>query len=205
MSKIIFLPKAVLVATSTINGSHFLRVTGKLGSLETALPAHLKVLISAEPDTSATPGDSLTRYMKVAESGTDSGYRARKKTKAAMGLLQALLQNMVTGVTTGFRKTLLLTGVGYRAELLAPNASQTDAEVLRLSVGYSHPVDLPVPEGLSVTLENPTTIEVFGICANSVGEFAATLRKVRPPEPYKGKGISYSGELLRRSIAKSNK
>jgi large subunit ribosomal protein L6 len=111
----------------------------------------------------------------------------KKKTRALHGLARALVANMVTGVTEGFARELEVHGVGYRAEALG--------KTLKLAVGFSHPVELAVPEGLSVSLREGK-VRIEGIDRQLVGEFAAKVRSVRPPEPYKGKGIRYAGERV---------
>ncbi len=118
-----------------------------------------------------------------------------REMRAAHGLMRSLLQNMVTGVTEGFKRDLEIVGVGYRAE--------RKGQDLVLSVGYSHPVKMKVPDGLEVALESPTKFGVRGMDKQRVGQFAAEIRKVRPPEPYKGKGIRYLGEYVRRKVGKS--
>lgn len=114
--------------------------------------------------------------------------------RALHGLTRALIQNMVTGVTDGFRRTLELHGTGYRAELRGQS--------LRLSVGFSHPVDLDPLAGASFEVETPTLVHVDGIDKQIVGQQAALVRRVRPPEPYQGKGIRYRGEQVRRKAGK---
>ena len=104
---------------------------------------------------------------------------------------------MITGVSTGFNKKLQISGVGYRAQL--------DGKDLVLNMGYSHLVRMVPPSSISVTLENPTSIIVSGMEKDLVGEFAAKIRSVRPPEPYKGKGIAYEGEFIRRKAGKTGK
>ena len=120
-----------------------------------------------------------------------------KLSQALFGLSRTLVANMVTGVSTGFEKRLLITGVGYRAELKGQD--------LVLNMGYSHPVKMVPPEGLSVKVESPTSVVVSGTQKDLVGEFAAKIRAVRPPEPYKGKGIAYEGEIIRRKAGKTGK
>lgn len=115
--------------------------------------------------------------------------------RALHGLTRSLIQNMVTGVSTGYRKVLDIVGVGYRAELIGTK--------LNLVIGYSHPILLTPPEGITFTLTNPTQIVVEGVSKELVGELAAMVRKFRPPEPYKGKGIRYAGELVKRKAGKS--
>jgi large subunit ribosomal protein L6 len=117
------------------------------------------------------------------------------KHKAMHGLTRSLLQNAVTGVTEGFTRTLQIAGVGYRANLQGQN--------LNLQVGYSHPVTVAPREGISFEVPAPTTIVVSGIDKQRVGQTAAEIRKVRPPEPYKGKGIRYSDEQIRRKVGKA--
>jgi large subunit ribosomal protein L6 len=111
------------------------------------------------------------------------------------GLTRSLIQNMVTGVTAGFSKSLEIQGVGYRAE--------TDNKSITLHVGYSQPVVLPLPEDLTVEIERNTIIHVRGIDKQKVGEMAARIRRVRKPEPYRGKGIRYQGEQVRRKVGKA--
>ena len=118
-----------------------------------------------------------------------------KRERALHGLTRALIANMVTGVTDGFKKTLEIVGVGYRAEKKGKN--------LVVSVGYSHPVNYPEPDGITLTTPAPTTIIVEGVDKQKVGQVAAELRGFRPPEPYKGKGIRYQGEQVRRKAGKT--
>ncbi|MBV9280963.1 MAG: 50S ribosomal protein L6 [Chloroflexi bacterium] len=117
--------------------------------------------------------------------------------RALHGLVRSLLANMVTGVTAGFTKVLVINGVGYRAT--------KDGNNLRLAVGYSHPVEIPAPEGINFNVPAPTRIEVSGIDKEQVGEVAAKIRSVRPPEPYLGKGIRYENEVIRRKAGKAGK
>lgn len=118
-----------------------------------------------------------------------------KEHRALHGLSRALLANMVEGVTNGFRKTLEIVGVGYRAE--------KKGNTLVLTVGYSHQVQYPEPAGITLTAATPTTIVVEGIDKAKVGQVAAEIRSVRRPEPYKGKGIRYQGEQVRRKAGKA--
>ena len=111
------------------------------------------------------------------------------------GLYRALCRNMVEGVTTGYAKRLEIHGVGYQAKL--------EKGALSLSVGFSNPVVLPIPKGITVETPNPTTVDVKGIDRQAVGEFSARIRGSRPPEPYQGKGVRYAGEQIRRKAGKS--
>lgn len=113
------------------------------------------------------------------------------------GLTRTLINNMIVGVTTGFRKDLEIAGVGYRAAL--------EGKTLVLSVGYSHPVRVQPPEGITFVVESPTRLSVQGIDKQVVGEQAAKIRAVRKPEPYKGKGIKYANEVIRRKAGKAGK
>lgn len=117
-----------------------------------------------------------------------------KRARAFWGMQRTLIQNLVTGVTEGFSKTLEITGVGYRAN--------AQGRKLKLQLGYSHDVDLEVPEGLEVKTPDQTTVEISGIDAQKVGQFAAEVRRWRKPEPYKGKGIKYRGEYIFRKEGK---
>jgi large subunit ribosomal protein L6 len=118
-----------------------------------------------------------------------------KKVRSLHGLVRALASNMVVGVTEGFTKGLEIEGVGYRAEV--------KGSTLTLTLGFSHPVDMPIPEGLSVAMNGNTSLSVQGIDKEAVGQFAADIRRLRPPEPYKGKGIRYAGERIRRKVGKT--
>ena len=118
----------------------------------------------------------------------------RGEHRALHGLTRSLIANMVEGVTGGFEKRLEIQGVGYRARL--------QGKTLELSVGYSHPVSVTAPEGIEFEVPTPTQVIVRGIDKQLVGEIAARIRRTRPPEPYKGKGIRYAGEHVRRKVGK---
>jgi len=120
-----------------------------------------------------------------------------KLSKVLYGLSRTLVSNMVIGVSSGFEKRLQLTGVGYRALL--------EGKDLVLNVGYSNPVKMVTPNGLSVKVESPTSVLIAGVEKEAVGEFAAKIRSVRAPEPYKGKGIAYEGEVIKRKAGKTGK
>jgi len=118
-----------------------------------------------------------------------------KETKSLHGTIRVLINNMVVGVTKGFKKELDIVGVGYKA--------QVKGEVLVLNIGFSHPVEIPIPSDLKVTTPLQTKIAIEGIDRQKVGEFAANVRRIYPPEPYKGKGIRYSGEEVRKKLGKA--
>jgi large subunit ribosomal protein L6 len=117
--------------------------------------------------------------------------------RALHGLSRSLVANMVTGVTDGYRKTLEIVGVGYRVQARGDN--------LEFSLGFSHPVTVSPPEGITLRVETPTRLVVEGIDKQQVGEVAANIRKLRKPDPYKGKGLRYSGEHIRRKVGKAGK
>ena len=150
-------------------------VNGPLGELQQQVPQRMKI----ERD-----GDTIV-VMRPTERGDD---------RALHGLTRTLVANMVEGVTKGFEKRLEIQGVGYRAAL--------KGTTLELSVGYSHPVTIEPRQGISFEVPVPTQIVVKGIDKQAVGQIAAEIRKVRPPEPYKGKGIRYEGEYVRRKVGK---
>ncbi len=151
------------------------QVNGPLGELSQNVPARMQI----EQD------DGTLVVKRPTERGDD---------RALHGLTRSLVANMVEGVTKGFEKRLELQGVGYRASLRG-----TDLE---LNVGFSHPVVIKPPQGISFEVPDATSVLVKGIDKQQVGEIAAQVRKVRPPEPYKGKGIRYEGEYVRRKVGK---
>ena len=150
-------------------------VNGPLGELTQLVPARMKIEHVEGTITVARP----------TERGDD---------RALHCLTRTLIANMVEGVTKGFEKRLQLQGVGYRAALQGSD--------LRLDVGYSHPVVMKAPQGISFEVPSNTEIVVKGVDKQQVGQTAAEIRKVRPPEPYKGKGIRYEGEYVRRKVGK---
>jgi large subunit ribosomal protein L6 len=117
--------------------------------------------------------------------------------RALHGLTRALVNNMVVGVTDGYRKTLEIVGVGYRVQARGKN--------LEFSLGYSHPILVEAPEGITFNVERPTVFSIEGIDKQKVGEVAANIRKLRKPDPYKGKGVRYQGEQIRRKVGKAGK
>jgi large subunit ribosomal protein L6 len=117
--------------------------------------------------------------------------------RALHGLTRSLINNMVVGVTDGYRKTLEIVGVGYRVQAKGKN--------LEFSLGFSHPVTVEAPEGIDFKVERPTVFSVEGIDKQKVGEVAANIRKLRKPDPYKGKGVRYQGEQIRRKVGKAGK
>ena len=152
------------------------RVKGPKGSLEEAVAPHCKIDV--------TGGEVL-----VARDSDE------KRAKAMHGLMRALVANMVKGVTEGFTRSLDIIGVGYRAEV--------SGKRLQLTIGFSHPVVVEVPQGLEVVAESQTRLVIKGANKQQVGQFAAEVREIRTPEPYKGKGIRYVDEVVRRKVGKT--
>jgi large subunit ribosomal protein L6 len=163
--------------TVSVDGSK-IKVKGPKGELERVIRSEIAVEQNDGEITLTRPNDS-------------------KENRAYHGLTRALIANMVEGVTSGFKKTLEIIGVGYRAE--------KKGETLVLTVGYSHQVVYPQPAGITLTAQTPTVVIIEGIDKQKVGQVAAELRAVRPPEPYKGKGIRYQGEQVRRKAGKTGK
>ena len=178
MSRIGRRPVSIPAGVTVTVDDGLIRVAGPRGQLTQTVPPGISV---AQEDGTA-----------VVDRASDEG-----DVRALHGLIRSLLANMVTGVNTGFTKTLLITGVGYRAT--------KQGNDLRLAVGYSHPVDIPAPEGITFNVPAPTRIEITGNDKQVVGEIAAKIRSVRPPEPYLGKGIRYENEVIRRKAGKAGK
>ena len=176
----------------------------RIGRLPVAVPAGVEVALDGRRITVSGPKGELSRElhpeMAVArEDGSIVVSRPseQKHHRELHGLTRTLVANMVEGVTTGYRKGLEITGVGYRAAL--------SGRKLVLSLGYSHPVEIDPPGGISFELENPTHLAVVGIDKELVGQIAAQVRASRKPEPYKGKGVRYAGERVRRKAGKAGK
>lgn len=176
----------------------------RIGKLSIDIPTKVNIVISSDTIVVKGPKGELSRTIpnsiKVTQSdkiiqvvpseGISSG-------KQLYGTYRSLISNMIQGVTEGFQKKLELQGVGYR--------SQVDGKNLVLSVGYSHQVKIMSPEGIKLAVENNTNIIVSGADKELVGQIAANIRSIRPPEPYKGKGIRYQGEYVRKKVGKAGK
>ena len=167
------------------------------------IPVPDGVTITIEPELVSVKGpkgqlsERISRDITVAQADavlTVSRPTDRGEHRALHGLTRSLVANMVEGVTAGYEKTLDIQGVGYRAALKGRN--------LELALGYSHPVSVAAPDGIDFEVPVPTKVIVRGISKQLVGEIAATIRKQRPPEPYKGKGIRYEGEYVARKVGK---
>jgi large subunit ribosomal protein L6 len=161
----------------TINGRE-VTVKGPKGTLSLEVAAPIEVAKSDGTITVTRPSDE-------------------GEIRALHGLSRSLIANMVTGVTDGYRKTLEIVGVGYRV--------QARGKDLEFALGFSHPVPVPAPEGITFRVETPTRFVVEGIDKQQVGEIAAKIHKLRKPDPYKGKGVRYQGEQVRRKVGKAGK
>jgi large subunit ribosomal protein L6 len=176
----------------------------RIGRLPVTVPSTVEVTIDGRRLTVKGPKGTLTRDLHPdmgvsQEDGTIVVTRPteQKTHKQLHGLTRTLVNNMVVGVTDGYRKGLEITGVGYRASKVG--------EKLQLNLGYSHPIEIEPPQGISFEVENPTRLAVLGIDKELVGQVAARVRSTRKPEPYKGKGVRYAGEQIRRKAGKAGK
>ncbi|MBS5935021.1 MAG: 50S ribosomal protein L6 [Clostridiales bacterium] len=179
MSRIGRMPIAIPAGvTVTVAENNKVTVNGPKGTLERVLPSEMDIKVEGEEIVVTRPSDL-------------------KKMKSLHGLTRTLISNMVVGVTAGYEKVLEINGVGYRA------AKQ--GKTLTLSLGYSHPVVMEDPEGIEVILEGQNKVIIKGIDKEKVGQYAANIREKRQPEPYKGKGIKYADEVIRRKVGKTGK
>ena len=179
MSRIGRLPVAIPAGVEvSVAEGNVVTVKGPKGTLERALPTEMEIKVEDGHVVVARPNDL-------------------KKMKSLHGLTRSLIHNMVVGVSEGYTKTLEVNGVGYRA------ANQ--GKKLTLNLGYSHPVEMEDPEGLETVLEGQNIIIVKGISKENVGQYTAEIRSKREPEPYKGKGIKYADEVIRRKVGKTGK
>jgi len=161
--------------TVNVTGTE-IQVKGPKGNLSCGVPEGIRAKVEDAQLIFERPNDS-------------------RPTRALHGLARALANNMVVGVSTGFAKRLEIEGVGYRADV--------KGKTLNLLLGFSHPVNMPIPEGLTVSVEQNTKISIEGADKQSVGQFASDVRSLRPPEPYKGKGVRYDDEIIRRKVGKA--
>ena len=179
MSRIGKMPIAIPAGvTVEIAENNHVTVKGPKGTLERTLPSEMTISREGEEIIVTRPNDL-------------------KKMKSLHGLTRTLINNMVVGVTAGYQKKLEINGVGYRA--------QKQGNKLILSLGYSHPVEMTDPEGIEVAVEGQNVIIISGINKEKVGQYAAEIREKRGPEPYKGKGIKYTDETIRRKVGKTGK
>jgi large subunit ribosomal protein L6 len=177
----------------------------RIGKAPVTVPAGVEVSIANRTITVKGPKGTLSRQIPgEIEVSVDEGVLTCTRPnderfhRAQHGLTRSLVNNMVVGVTDGFKKNLEIVGVGYRAEAQGPNG-------LRLNLGFSHPVNVKAPEGITFEVPVPTQIVVNGIDKEVVGQVAADIRSIRKPEPYKGKGVKYAGERVLRKAGKAGK
>ena len=178
----------------------------RIGKLPIAIPSGVEVNLDGQDVAVKGPKGSLslTVAQPITVGRNDEGQievsrpNDEPKNRALHGLTRTLVSNMVVGVTEGYEKKLEIVGVGYR--VIAKGPTQ-----LEFALGYSHPVVINAPEGITFTVEKPTAFAVQGIDKQLVGEVAANIRKLRKPEPYKGKGVRYAGERVRRKVGKAGK
>jgi len=174
----------------------------RIGKIPVKVPKGVKVSFANEVMTVEGPKGKLSQkyhpVIKFEDKGEEiivSRPSEEKQIKAFHGLYRNLLNNMVTGVSTGFSRTLIVTGIGYKAEV--------QGKVLMLSLGYSSDIYVGIPDGITITADPNGKIVVSGIDKQKVGELASQIRKLRKPEPYKGKGVRYENEHIRRKVGKS--
>jgi large subunit ribosomal protein L6 len=176
----------------------------RIGRLPIPVPSGVEVTLDGQAVTVKGPKGTLSHTVAepirvVQEDGTLLVQRPddERENRALHGLTRSLVANMVTGVTAGFEKTMEIRGVGYRVQARGSN--------LEFALGYSHPVPVEAPEGITFEVQTPTRFVVRGIDKQAVGETAAKIRKLRRPDPYKGKGVRYLGENVRRKVGKAGK
>ena len=172
----------------------------RVGRKPVAIPSGVTVEVAGGRVRVKGPKGDLSTHVltgtAVAVADGEARVSSEKATRnPAFGTMRANIQNMVVGVTNGFSKVLEIVGTGYRAQM--------DGKKLVLQVGFSHPVHFDSPPGITIKLENPTRLTVSGADRGQVGQVAANIRGIRPPEPYKGKGIKYEGEYIRRKAGKA--
>ncbi len=177
----------------------------RIGKLPVSVPGGVDVTVDGQRVTVKGPRGTLSHVLAepiTVDRDEDGALLVRRpnderRSKAMHGLSRTLVNNMVVGVTQGYEKKLEIHGVGYRVALKGTE--------LEFSLGYSHPVKVTPPDGISFTVDTPTRFSVHGIDKQQVGEVAANIRKLRKPDPYKGKGVRYTGEVIRRKVGKTGK
>nr|QCI08545.1 ribosomal protein L6 [Spermothamnion repens] len=176
----------------------------RIGKKEIELPQEIDVTINKSEILVKGPKGNLyyeiSNLIKIIKTDTTIQLITKEESKNARaihGLSRSIINNMIIGVSTGFEKQLVIEGVGYRSQLEGKN--------LILNVGYSHPVKIKPPSDIAIKVDNNINISIIGINKEKVGEIAAKIRSIRPPEPYKGKGIRYINEKIRRKVGKAGK
>ena len=174
----------------------------RIGRMPVVLPKEVKISCDLSKVEVTGPKGHLLHHLPPGISISVDGGKVfiqraddLRTSKALQGLTRSLISNMITGVTRGFEKRLEIVGVGFRADL--------QEKALKLSVGYSHPILYSIPQGIQMAVDKQTQITIKGMDKQQVGTVAAKLRSIKPPEPYKGKGIRYAGERIRKKIGKT--
>lgn len=178
MSRIGRLPITVPAGVEVKVDGNVVSVKGSKGELSHTVASPIQVSLEESTITVSRPNDE-------------------RESRSLHGLTRTLISNMIVGVTEGYKKNLEIVGTGYRV--------QAKGSDLEFALGYSHPVPVKAPEGITLTVDSPTKVSVSGINKQQVGEVAANIRKLRRPDPYKGKGIRYAGEVIRRKVGKAGK
>ena len=178
MSRIGRLPITVPAGVEVKVDGSVVSVKGSKGELSHSVASPIQVSLEESTITVSRPNDE-------------------REARSLHGLTRTLISNMIVGVTEGYKKNLEIVGTGYRV--------QAKGSDLEFALGYSHPVAVKAPEGITLTVDSPTKVSVSGINKQQVGEVAANIRKLRRPDPYKGKGIRYAGEVIRRKVGKAGK
>ncbi|WP_323959120.1 50S ribosomal protein L6 [Arthrobacter sp. JZ12] len=178
MSRIGRLPITVPAGVEVKVDGNVVSVKGSKGELSHTVASPIQVSLEENTVTVTRPNDE-------------------RESRSLHGLTRTLISNMIIGVTEGYKKNLEIVGTGYRV--------QAKGSDLEFALGYSHPVAVKAPEGITLTVDSPTKVSVSGINKQQVGEVAANIRKLRRPDPYKGKGIRYAGEVIRRKVGKAGK
>ena len=178
MSRIGRLPITVPAGVEVKVDGNVVSVKGAKGELSHTVASPIQVSLEESTITVSRPNDE-------------------REARSLHGLTRTLISNMIVGVTEGYKKNLEIVGTGYRV--------QAKGSDLEFALGYSHPVAVKAPEGITLTVDSPTKVSVSGINKQQVGEVAANIRKLRRPDPYKGKGIRYAGEIIRRKVGKAGK
>ncbi|MFJ6279797.1 LSU ribosomal protein L6P [Arthrobacter subterraneus] len=178
MSRIGRLPITVPAGVEVKVDGSLVSVKGSKGELSHTVASPIQVSLEENTVTVSRPNDE-------------------RESRSLHGLTRTLISNMIVGVTEGYKKNLEIVGTGYRV--------QAKGSDLEFALGYSHPVAVKAPEGITLTVDSPTKVSVSGINKQQVGEVAANIRKLRRPDPYKGKGIRYAGEVIRRKVGKAGK
>ena len=176
MSRIGLMPITLPEGVSVQRKGDALKISGPKGKLDSPVP----------PGITMIEGERSLRFERA---------NNEKQTRAYHGLARALAANAVQGVHEGFQRDLLIQGIGYRAKM--------EGKRLVLQLGFSHPVNFPIPEGIEINVEDQTKILIRGIDKQQVGEIAAQIRRFRPPDPYKGKGVRYADEIVRKKVGKA--